>query len=509
MPRPPAFVLWLTTLASGVALGIALGRGGTPLGAQTAPAPAGPAGAALVKTGDEDALYRDLARSYERYQGVDRTLEAVARVVSPSVVHITARKVGPREDGDVGRFEESGSGVIIRPDGGKGLFVLTNNHVIAGAPAADIAIRLQDGQILQPERFWADPKVDVAVLKLSRDDLPAARLGDSDEARVGTGVMALGSPFGLTHSVSHGIISARGRHEEELEIDGVDHQEFLQTDAAINPGNSGGPLVNMKGEVIGVNTAIASNHGGSEGVGFSIPINLAKWAMTQLVAGGKVYRGAMGVNLQSVSARKAVELGLEHPQGARIVVVHEDSPASRANLAVGDVVIRFNGVDVKDEMHLINLVSVTPIGKPSDVVVWRERKAISARVTIADRDAVLAKSTLGGAPKQKGQARRPLVVAADDLGVTLKPLDAASGNALFGAGPAPKGVLIATVDPKSPLAKHFQVGDFLETINGKAVATPEDAVKALRRPAGGPAIEARIRRRIAGDEVQYFTERIP
>src|SRR6478609_3119862 len=225
------------------------------------------------------------------------------------------------------RFEETGSGVIVRPEAGKGLFVLTNNHVVDGAQAAEISILLHDGQVLRPDRFWADPKADVAVLKINRDGLPAARLGNSDDARVGTWVLALGSPFGLTHSVSQGIISARGRYEQELEMDGVEHQEFLQTDAAINPGNSGGPLVNLKGEVIGLNTAIASEGGGSEGVGFSIPINLAKWAMEQLIAGGKVARGAMGVNLQELTPAKAAELGLERPRGARIAVVHDDSPA--------------------------------------------------------------------------------------------------------------------------------------------------------------------------------------
>jgi serine protease Do len=498
MPRPPAFVLWLATLAAGMALGLSLGRLGTPLVAQTAPVAAA-SDTELARKGDEDALYRDLARGYEKFQGIDRTFEAVARVVSPSVVHITARKVGPRDDGDFGRFEESGSGVIVRPDGGKGLFVLTNNHVVAGATAADVSIRLQDGQVLHPELFWADPKVDVAVLKLTRADLPAARLGNSEDARVGTWVMALGSPFGLTHSVSHGIISARGRHEEELEIDGVDHQEFLQTDAAINPGNSGGPLVNMKGEVIGLNTAIASNGGGSEGVGFSIPINLAKWAMIQLVSGGKVYRGAMGVNLQAVSPQKAVELGLERPRGARIVAVHEDSPASRAKLTIGDVILRFNGVDVNDDMHLINLVSVSPIGRPQDVVVWRDGKSTSLRVTIADRDAILAKSTLNGAPRRTVPTRRAPGVVADDLGLTFKPMDEATRSRLFGAGATvPKGVLIATVDVRSPLAKSLKDGDYVLSVNSKVIATAEDAIRALRRSAGALSLVVVVRRVVDG-----------
>ena len=151
-----------------------------------------------------------------------------------------------------------------------------------------------DGRSLLPERIWSDAKADIAVLKLDRDDLPAARMGNSDDAAVGSWVMALGSPFGLTHSVSQGIISARGRHMDELQD--VENQDFLQTDAAINPGNSGGPLVNMKGEVIGINNSIASNGGGNEGVGFSIPINLARWIMNELIVHGRVTAGRLGVD---------------------------------------------------------------------------------------------------------------------------------------------------------------------------------------------------------------------
>ncbi len=503
MPRPPAFVLWLATLASGVALGLSLGSRTTPLVAQTKPAES-------ATRGTDDAIYRDLAKTYERFQGVDQVFEAVALVVSPSVVHITARKAGPRDDGAIGRFEESGSGVIVRSEGGKGLYVLTNNHVVAGAPAVDVSIRLQDGQILHPERFWTDPKVDIAVLKLDRTDLPAARLGNSDDAKVGTWVLALGSPFGLTQSVSQGIISARGRHEEELENDGVDHQEFLQTDAAINPGNSGGPLVNLKGEVIGLNTAIASNHGGNEGVGFSIPINLAKWAMTQLVSGGRVVRGAMGVNLQSLSPQRASELGLDRPRGARVVVVHEDAPAARAGIKVDDVVLRFNGIDVLDDNHLINLVSVTPIGKPSEITIWREKKTFALKVTVADREAVLSKTNLNGSTRRTPPNRKPSKPLSEvDPGLVLSPLDETSRKRMFGKEEAdPKGVVIVKVEPDSPFARLLHVGDILEKIDGVVIKTPEDTLRALSRPNGGPPINLVLRRSVEG-VVQKKTVRVP
>ena len=209
-----------------------------------------------------------------------------------------------------------------------GLYVLTNHHVVENAKPAKIRIFLRDGRSLLPARIWSDEKADIAVLKLDRDDLPAARMGNSDDAPVGSWVMALGSPFGLTHSVSQGIISARSRHMEELED--VENQDFLQTDAAINPGNSGGPLVNMKGEVIGINNSIASNGGGNEGVGFSIPINLARWIMNELIAHGRVNRGALGVVLQTdFRPEDAVKLGMERPRGAWISQVYPASPAAR------------------------------------------------------------------------------------------------------------------------------------------------------------------------------------
>src|SRR5262249_31778563 len=191
-------------------------------------------------------------------------------------------------------------------------------------------------------------------------------------------------PCGLTQSVSQGIISARSRHVEELQD--VENQDFLQTDAAINPGNSGGPLVNLKGEVIGINNSIASNGGGNEGVGFSIPINLARWIMNELIEHNRVNRGALGVTLDDFSAEDAIKLGIERPRGARIREVFPSSAASRAGLRVGDVVLRFGGVEIADLNHLINTVSMTPIGQSADVVVWREGREQTFRVTVAERD---------------------------------------------------------------------------------------------------------------------------
>src|SRR3954451_13110546 len=333
--RSSSVILVASALAVGLAAGLSLGRGGPVVSAQVGNAAQSekvavadnltPGKSAHVRN-DDIAIYDQLSREYERFQHVNRMFELVAKVVSPTVVHIVTSKSQRTR-----KFEETGSGVIVRSDKNSGLYVLTNHHVVEGGKAGKIRIFLQDGRALMPERIWSDAKADVAVLKLDRDDLPAARMGNSDTAAVGSWVLALGSPFGLMHSVSQGIISARGRHMEELQD--VENQDFLQTDAAINPGNSGGPLVNMKGEVIGINNSIASNGGGNEGVGFSIPINLAHWIMGQLLANGRVSRGALGIDLHpEFRPEDALVLGLERPRGASIDVVHPGSPAATAGL---------------------------------------------------------------------------------------------------------------------------------------------------------------------------------
>jgi serine protease Do len=396
MGRAATPLAMIGMLGLGIGLGLAIGRAPSVVSARQGGSPPAATSRPEIEDGPRsigtEAIHDELDRQYARFRDIDRTFALVAKAVAPAVVHIVARKRGPgRHDDRVSDqpFEESGSGVIVRPDSETGRYVLTNHHVVEGARPEDVEITLHDGRAIRPERFWTDRKADVAVLRLGRDDLPWARLGDSDTATVGSWVLALGSPFGLSQSVSQGIISARNRHEEELEDDGVENQEFLQTDAAINPGNSGGPLVNMRGEVIGINTAIASNGGGSEGVGFSIPSNLARWIMGQLVARGKVSRGALGVRLQDLDARAAVQRGLERPRGACILHVQENTPAARAGLRDGDVVLRFNGTEVYNINHLINLVSQSPIGHDAELELWRDKQRVSVRVPIADQDEIL------------------------------------------------------------------------------------------------------------------------
>ena len=401
MPRFASTSALLLMLAAGFGLGLSANR---PASLSAGPAPAED-GEPLVNEPveglehSEEAIYQSLSRQYEQFYQVNRTFELVSKVVSRAVVHIVAVKKDVTEEGRTRRtYEESGSGVIVRSESRPGLFVLTNNHVISGADPGDIHINLHDGRLIRPQGIYRDEDSDVAVLELPVDDLPVARLGDSDEAVPGTWVLAVGSPFGLTHSVSQGIISARGRQERDLYDSGVQNQDFLQTDAAINPGNSGGPLVNLRGEVVGINTAIASHGGGNEGVGYSIPINLARWAMEQLINTGKVRRGAIGISLQDVFPEDYERFGLDRPRGTRISAVAENSPAKQSGIQRGDVIVRFNGVPVNNTWHLINMVSTTPIGQAVELVVNRGGDLVSVRVQVADFDQLTSRLPPAGAP---------------------------------------------------------------------------------------------------------------
>ncbi len=311
-------------------------------------------------------------------------LKAVAKLVGPSVVHIEADVISRSSSSRGRHLEEAGSGVIIRR-GGK-YFVLTNRHVISNARPEGITINLADGRQLHPTKVMADPATDIAVMAIEAPNLTAAATGNSDRMEIGDFVLAVGSPFGLSHSVTFGIISAKGRRDLELGDAAVRFQDFMQTDAAINPGNSGGPLVNLRGEVVGINTAIASNSGGNEGIGFSIPINMVMIIGNQLVERGKVMRAFLGVNLDSkFGPAMAKDIGLPFPSGARITGVTKGSAAEAAKLKAGDVVLEFNNIRVEDDAHLVNIVSLTEVGKRVPLLIFRDRKTLKVEVQVGDR----------------------------------------------------------------------------------------------------------------------------
>ncbi len=312
-------------------------------------------------------------------------ISQIASDVMPSAVHIQAIRVENER-----KVEETGSGVLMRSQTVKGLFVITNNHVVRGAEMPAIDIVLSDGSTVHPQRVYRDVESDIAVLQVPDGGQPTARWGDSNTVAIGHFVLAFGSPFGLSQSVTMGIVSAKGRRDLSLTADqSVTNQDFIQTDAAINPGNSGGPLIDVRGTVIGINTAIASNSGGNEGIGFSIPSNLVRRVFEQMVAYGRVRRAYLGVELDNnFSDEAAQRLGLSRARGARITRVysHRSSPAVTAGLRPDDVIVSFNGVEVIDENHLINLVSLSDIGSAVKIEVYRARQKSEKVVQLTDRE---------------------------------------------------------------------------------------------------------------------------
>jgi S1-C subfamily serine protease len=312
--------------------------------------------------------------------------ERVIAKVSPAVVAIEAVKppAAPSLNGKSKPVEESGSGVIVRIDGVRGAVVITNNHVVSSAKADQITVHLADNRLFHPSQIWTDPESDIAVLRLDVDKLPTATLGDSERARVGQWVLAFGSPFGLNQTVTHGIISARERGQVSLGST-IRIKDFLQTDAAINPGSSGGPLVNLDGEVIGINTAIASHSGSNSGVAFSIPINLVKRVVKQLMEKGSVTRGYLGVHLaQTMEPADALKLGMDRVQGALVESIYPESPAAQAGIRANDVILKVDGVAIRNENHLINLISALPAGQKVRLHVWRDKTTVGVDAVVGD-----------------------------------------------------------------------------------------------------------------------------
>ncbi len=312
--------------------------------------------------------------------------EAVASRVSPAVVAVEALKPAkPVADGKGKPVEESGSGLVVKVDGRPGYIVITNNHVVAQAPTNKITIHAADNRVFHPTQVLADPETDIALLVLDQvANLPTATMGNSDNAKVGRWVLAIGSPFGLNQSVTHGIISARDRGQVSLG-NTIRIKEFLQTDAAINPGSSGGPLVDLSGEVIGINTAIASHNGSNSGVAFSIPINLVKRVMNQMLTQGSIQRGYLGMQLSpGFEPNDAVKLGLDKVQGALVEKVYPDTPAATAGLQPNDVILQVEGVTIRNENHLINLVSDLPAGQRIRMQIWRDRSSITLDAVVGD-----------------------------------------------------------------------------------------------------------------------------
>ena len=349
-----------------------------------------------------------------------------------------------------------GSGVIVSPDG----YILTNNHVAGHAD--EIHVRLLDKREFTAKVVGKDPKTDLALIKIdTKQPLPVAPLGDSNSAEVGDWVVAIGSPFGFNSTVTAGIISAKGRAL------GGNYDDFIQTDASINPGNSGGPLFNAKGQVIGINTAIYSSTGSNAGIGFAIPIDIAKQVMEQLKDHGKVVRGWLGVEIQEVTPDLAQSFNLPTPEGALVANVEKEGPALKSGILRGDIIVKFNGLPVQDEHQLPELVAQTPIGDTVPVEVIRNGKHLTIPVKVAE----LKEEQLASAKSEEPGSNWGLQVQS----ITPEVANQLSLNNT-------KGVVVRGVQPDSPAADAgIQQGDVVLEVNHGKVNTVDDFLSAAKQ----------------------------
>jgi serine protease Do len=363
------------------------------------------------------------------------------------------------------KVQSLGSGFVF--DAARGL-VVTNNHVIADAD--DIEVNFSDGTKLKATLVGTDGKTDIALLKVdpAKRALKAVKFGDSDKIRIGDWVMAIGNPFGLGGTVTLGIVSARNR-----DIDAGPYDDFIQTDAAINRGNSGGPLFNMYGEVVGINTAIISPSGGSIGIGFSIPAEMAIGVVSQLREFGETRRGWLGVRIQPVTDEIAESLGIKLARGALVSGIIKGGPVDNGVIEVGDVIIKFDGKDINESRELPLAVAESPVGKEVEVVVLRKGEEVTVKVTLGRLEEGEKLVEAEGA--QSGEDGGP-VATASVLGMTVGELTE-EARTKFGIGPDVSGVVVTEVAPDSAAAERgIAAGDVITEIAQESVSAPKDVL---------------------------------
>jgi serine protease Do len=405
----------------------------------------------------------------------------IARELKPAVVNIDTRRSAPKNSGlppELERFMTPrapriqrgvGSGFVISADG----HIVTNNHVVDGA--SDIKVTLADGRELPARVLGRDPKTDLALLKIDATGLPVIPLGDSSRLEVGEPVMAIGNPFGLEQTVTTGIVSATARFIGEGPYD-----DFIQTDASINPGNSGGPLINARGQAVGINSAIFSRSGGSDGIGFSIPVNLAKSVVTQLAENGTVTRGFLGVTVQRVTPDLAKSFGLSGAGGALVADVTPGSPAALAGVKRGDVIVEFDGRPVTRMDELPRAVAATPVGRKISLTVVRDGKRVTLDAAITRLAEDEPRTT--AASQERGR-----------LGVGVQPLTPDLAREL-GIEPG-RGVVVSSVDESGPAASAgIRPGDVVVEVNHRVVTTVDELRQAVDRHTGGGPLLFLIRR---------------
>jgi serine protease Do len=423
------------------------------------------------------------------------TMAPAADAAMPSVVKISASKVVKTPAGFSGRGDEDdlfqqffggrngggrnfqappsshregglGSGVIISPDG----YILTNNHVVDGA--TDVSVTLPDRREFKAKVIGTDPKTDVAVIKIEAGNLPAITVGDSSKLHIGDQVLAIGNPFGVGQTVTMGIVSATGRAGLGIE----DYEDFIQTDASINPGNSGGALVNDRGELVGINTAILSGEsGGNQGIGFAVPVNLARKVMDEIATNGHVTRAYLGVTVQEVTPAIAKAIGLDGPKGALVSDVSPNSPAQRAGLQSGDVILMVNGKPVAESNQLRMDISMMGTNVPLKLQVFRNGSLVNVNAETAE---------MPGKPVERASNDNPNSSDSALEGVSVEPLSPEVAREA-GVAPGTTGVVVTSVDPASAAASAgLKEGDVIQEVNHSKVANSGDFASALRKSNG-------------------------
>ncbi len=431
------------------------------------------------------------SKSIEVLSQLSEAQSEVAAATTASIVNIsTTRVIKSREEAPFDFFEDPffrrffgdqlphpnvpkehkeqslGSGVIVSEDG----YIITNNHVIE--KAQEIKVSLLNKRDYRAKLVGADPKTDIAVIKIEAKGLTALPWGDSNKLKVGEIVFAIGNPFGLNQTVTMGVISAVGRANVGI----ADYEDFIQTDAAINPGNSGGALVNPRGELIGINTAILSRTGGYQGIGFAVPSSMARQVMDSLVKYKKIVRGWLGVSIQEVTSDLADEFGVKDLKGALVSGIIKGSPAEKAGIRQGDVILQYNGKVVEDTGHLRNMVSQTPIGTTVKVRLLRQKKEIEIEVSIAELPKKISEVTSKNG-EEPGAEKESSALA----GLVVRELTPDVARHL-GVDENEKGVVVIKVDPESSVYEGgIRPGDVILQINQKNIATLDDYKKSASR----------------------------
>ena len=383
--------------------------------------------------------------------------------VQKSVVHIKVEQklvnvMGPFQNQP--RQEGSGSGAIVRSDG----YILTNHHVVGEADK--ITVQLYDGQELKARLIGTDPATDISVIKIEGKDMPILQMGDSDNILVGESVIAIGNPFGLSHTVTFGIVSAKGRTGMGI----AEYEDFIQTDAAINPGNSGGPLVDLEGKIVGVNTAIFSRSGGYQGIGFAVPINMALRVMTELIENGQVSRGWLGVGIQDMTPELAKAFGLDQAKGSLVTGVMPGTPAEKAGLQKGDAILRLNGSTIENSNGLRNLIAEARADAKVDLDLVRNKVPMTLSVRLDERPNQSGKADANSATKSPSP----------ELGFAVQELTPEMAQRL-GYETTQSGIVITVVKPDSPAFNGgLRAGMMIVEMNRQSINSMADFQRGTR-----------------------------